>query len=148
MYLLHLFHPFTQFDAVSPTFKLLERFTIVLYSKNSNSESVDGVSMELVCQDNKAMESIPPTADALLQRSAYQVSVWTSSQDSEQRRPTPESWGWSWDECTKKWRPIWITQPTASNSCLELIKCACKSEKGCGARCSKKANWSCVNVTA
>ena len=148
MYLLHLFHPFTQFDAVSPTFKLLERFTIVLYSKNSNSESVDGVRMELVCQDNKAMESIPPTADALLQRAAYQVSVWTSSQDSEQRRPTPESWGWTWDECTKKWRPIWITQPTASNSCLELIKCACKSEKGCGARCSKKANWSCVNVTA
>ena len=36
-------NPFTQFDAVSPTFKLLERFTIVLYSKNSNSESVDDV---------------------------------------------------------------------------------------------------------
>ena len=36
-------NPSTQFDAVSPTFKLLERFTIVLYSKNSNSESVDDV---------------------------------------------------------------------------------------------------------
>ena len=84
-----VWNPFTQFDAVSPTFKLLERFTIVLYSKNSNSESIDDVRMELFCQDNKAMDSIPPTADALLQhakRAAYQASVWTSSQDSEQRR--------------------------------------------------------------
>lgn len=42
------------------------------------------------------MENIPPTADALLQharRAAYQASVWATSENTQQRRPTPESWG-------------------------------------------------------
>jgi len=143
-------NPFTQFDGKSQTFRLLERFTIVLYCKNSNIEIVDEARMELFCKDNKAMENIPPTSDALLQhakRAAYQASVWTSSQDCQQNRPKLESWGWTWDECSKEWQPVWINQPIASNSCLELIKCACKSEKGCGARCGcKRANFSCTEL--
>ena len=29
--------------------------------------------------------------------------------------------------------PIWMTQPIANETFLELVKCGCKSEKGCGA---------------
>ena len=34
-------------------------------------------------------------------------------------------------DCDKKWSPVWISQPIASSGCLELVKCGCKSEKGC-----------------
>ena len=39
------------------------------------------------------MENIPPTANAMLQharRAAYQASVWTTSENTQQRRPAPE----------------------------------------------------------
>ena len=39
--------------------------------------------MELFCCENKAMENIPPTLDALSQhvkRATYQASVWATSQ--------------------------------------------------------------------
>ena len=48
-------------------------------------EHVDEPRMELFCCENKAMENIPPTSDALLQyikRATYQVSVWGISQNS------------------------------------------------------------------
>jgi len=61
-------NPFTQFDDKSKTFWLLEIFIIVLYYKKSNTEFVDEAQMKLFCKDNKAMENIPPTSDALLQR--------------------------------------------------------------------------------
>ena len=62
-------------------------------------EHVDEARMELFCHENKAMENIPPTSDALLQhvkRATYQASIWATSQNSQQERPTPESWGWKW----------------------------------------------------
>ena len=143
-------NPFTHLDTTSPIFSLLQRFTILLYSKSSNVELLDEARMELFCRDNKTMESIPPTSNALLQhakRVAYQASVWARSEITQQRRPTPESWGWTWDECSRKWVPVWTTQPIASKACQELVKCSCKSNKGCGARCScKKANWSCTEL--
>ena len=143
-------NPFTNLDLTSPIFTLLQRYTVVIYSKNSNVELVDEARMELFCQGNKTMENIPPTADCLLQharRAAYQASVWATSEHPQQGRPTPESWGWTWNECDKKWAPVWITQPIANKACLELVKCGCQSKKGCGARCScKKANWSCTEL--
>jgi len=85
------------------------------------------------------MENIPPTSDALLQhakRATYQATVWTSSHNVQQNRPAPESWGWEWDEHGKEWTPVWTTLPMASSVCMELVRCSCKSEKGCGIRCS------------
>ena len=35
----------------------------------------------------------------------------------------------------------------SSKACSELVKCSCRSVKGCGARCScKKANWKCAEL--
>ena len=88
------------------------------------------------------MENIPPMSDALLQhackRATYQASIWTSSHNSQQNQSTPDSWGWNWDEHDKVWIPVWTTQPIASSACMEFVKCSCKSEKGCGTRCSCK----------
>ncbi|KAJ8349811.1 hypothetical protein SKAU_G00249410 [Synaphobranchus kaupii] len=48
-------------------FKLLERYTVVLYDKTSDLEFVNEARRELFCQKNKMMEHIPPTQDSLLQ---------------------------------------------------------------------------------
>ncbi len=145
-----VFDPFTPIESESPNFILLQRFTILLYNKHSSAELVNEARQELFCRENKSMENIPPTSNALLQhikRAAYQASIWVSSDQSEQRRPSPKSWGWTWEEQSKKWIPVWITQAIASTACLELVKCACKSVKGCGSRCTcKKANWSCTEL--
>ena len=106
-------------------------------------ENVNEARMEFFCCENKSMESIPPTSNALLQhakRATYQVSIWASSHNVNvlQNRRTPESWGLEWDENGKElWAPIWTTQPIASSAYMELVRCSCKSEKGCGTRCIK-----------
>ena len=99
------------------------------------------------------MENIPPTRDALLhhaKRAVYQASVWAISEQIQQNRPSPETWGWQWDKDTKSWTPVWTTSPIASKACLELIKCSCRSTRGCGARyCGcKKANFMCTADSA
>lgn len=80
----HYSHIHTIFDAKSPHFEILKRYTV---------QHVDETRMELFCHENKAMENIPPTSDAVLQdvkRVAYQASVWATSQNSQQKRITPE----------------------------------------------------------
>ena len=59
--------------------------------------------VEEFCCENKVMENIPSTSDALLQhveRATYQVSVWATNHNSQQ--PTLESWRWKWDVCGKE----------------------------------------------
>ena len=94
------------------------------------------------------MEKIPPTKGALLEHSkhaAYQASVWTTSHRTSQEVPAAEGWGWTWDEKTNSWSPVWTTLPIASNACAELINCGCKSKNGCGARCGcRKSNLTCT----
>ena len=110
-------------------------------------EHVDGARMELFCQENKSMENIPLTSDALLQhakRAAYQASVWASIHNFQQNRATPDSWGWNWDEHGKEWIPVWTTQPITFTACMEQVKCSCKSEKG--VEPDVVARWSCTNL--
>ena len=72
----------------------------------------------------------------------YQASIWTTSELPQQNRPSPASWVWSLDEAANT-----CTLPVASKACLELIKCSCKSSKGCDVRCGcKKANWNCTEL--
>lgn len=93
------------------------------------------------------MEMIPPTQDALLQHcrcAAYQAGTWSMSDRVNQEIPSPEGHGWTMDSEGKSWAPMWTTMPVASKACSELVKCGCKSEKGCGGRCAcKKAHWKC-----
>jgi len=54
-------NPFIPLDISSSTFKLLERYTCILYSKTTNEEAVNGLRKELFSQKSKTMENIPPT---------------------------------------------------------------------------------------
>ena len=90
--------PFENFDAATSHFRMLERYTVLLYNKSSTLEDVNEARMELFCRENKSMENIPPTSDALLQhakRATYQASIWISSHNSQQNQSTPDCWGWN-----------------------------------------------------
>lgn len=141
-------NPYAEIDADAVHFQLLERFTVILYDKTSDLQSVDEARKELFCLKEKTMERLPPTQDALLQhskRAAYQAGIWCTSEQSMQNAPTPEGWGWTLDKDSQSWLPVWNTLPVASKACSELVKCSCKSQKGCGARCAcRKANWRCT----
>jgi len=72
-------NPFVAMELNSHHFKLLERFTVVLYDKTSQLSSVDEARRELFYHRNKMMmEALPPTQGALLQHSScavYQASI-------------------------------------------------------------------------
>ena len=79
-------HPYTELDTYNENFKLLERFTVILYDKNCYFDSVNEARKELFCHKSKSMEKLPPTQDALLQhskRASYQAGVWCTSEHSQ-----------------------------------------------------------------
>ena len=141
-------NPHTAVTIDAQHFRCLERFTVVLYDKTSELESVNGARRELFCQKTKAMEHIPPTQGALIQhvkRVTYQSGIWSTSEKTQQPIPSPEGWGWTLDVDSQAWLPVWSTLPIASKACSELIKCSCI--KDCTARCScKKAQWNCTGL--
>ena len=64
--------PFLDFNRQSQIFGLLQRFKVVLYSKGSTLEHVDKLRKE---RDNKLMENLPPTTDALFQHACKTCSI-------------------------------------------------------------------------
>ena len=136
-------HPHIPSTVESQTFQSLEHYTVVLYNKTSSLESVNEAWRELFCQKNGTVENIPPTQDTLLQYSkhvAYHAGIWKQT-------PSPEGHGWTFDRESQSWVPVWSTLPLSSIACSELVKCGCKSDKGCGARCScRKAQWKCTEL--
>ena len=76
-----------------------------------------------------------------------QCGIVCTSEQSKQHAPSPEGWGWTLDEDSQSWVPVWITLPVACDACSELVKCGCKSPKGCAARCAcRKAKWKCTEL--
>lgn len=53
--------PFRRLELTSPTFKLLERFTCVLYDKTTSVSQVNELRQELFSKKAKLIENIPPT---------------------------------------------------------------------------------------
>jgi len=140
---------FVATEVNSHHFKLLEHFTVFLYDKTSQLSSVDEARRELFChRDKMMMEALPPTQGALLQhsnRAVYQASVWTTADQPQQQAPSSEGWGWTLDKDSKAWLPFWTTLPIASEACSQLVKCACKSARGCGTRCGcRKGGLQCT----
>ena len=139
-------NPYTVAAVGAQHFQLLK----ILYNKASDLEHVNEARKELFCQKGKTMEELPPAQVSLLQhckRVAYQSGIWCTSEHSEQHAPSPEGWGWTLGEDSQSWVPAWIMLPVACEACSELVKCGCKSPKGCTARCAcGKANWKCTEL--
>ena len=54
-------NPYYQSDTEDRNFKLLDRFTVVLYDKTSNGTSVNEARKEMLIKKNRTLENIPPT---------------------------------------------------------------------------------------
>ena len=54
-------HPYYQLDVDDSIFKLLERFTVLLYDKASNVLDVNEARKEIFTKKNRTLENTPPT---------------------------------------------------------------------------------------
>ena len=126
----------------SEHFQVLERLTVVLYDKSSPSNSINETRRSLFCHENRTMEKLPPTQDALLQhvkRVVFQAGIWTSSTRANQDIPSPQDFGWTKD--SGSWLPVWMTISDVSKACQKLVKCSCKGN--CSTCKCGKANIDC-----
>ena len=144
----------------SPHFQKLERLTVLMYDKSSQLHSVNTARRELFSKKGRSFENIPPTqvienfqvnskkivkcyinahmfcrmrsSIMFKEYHAYQAGIWAKCTEPRPDISSPEDWGWQWKD--RSWEPVWITVPEAAKVCKELIKCCCKSERGCS-RC-------------
>ena len=75
-------NPFTKLDIESEVFKLLKRFTIVLYDKSWAENNVDKAWKWIFPARARGVINLPPTQDALhqlIKRSICQASIWVTS---------------------------------------------------------------------
>ena len=107
-----------------------------MYDRTSTDTDVDEARRHLFTQKSRALEAIPPTKDALLQhikRTANQAGhCWRQTHVKQPAMPSPLQWGWT--ACATGWEPIWMTQPEAIKSCMELLSCTCNNER-CQGNC-------------
>ena len=127
------------------TFKVLEKFTVLLYYKDAEVFSVNHVRKLLFTSKSRSLQTLPPTREALRQhclRSAYQAGqVWGRACSVMDNIPEPVGWGWTM--VVGEWMPVWSSLPSIMAACRELVKCSCCS--GCRTRCScSKAKVPCT----
>ena len=75
------FHqPFQGIQEDDPSFKILQRLVILMYSRTSDLTLINQARMELYFQRLGNVEKIPPTSNALLfhiKRAIFQCGVWS-----------------------------------------------------------------------
>ena len=115
-------------DVVNDVFPVIERFTVLLYSRTSNALTTDEARRELFCL-GRSVDKIPPTSAALFKhvlRASYIAGYyWSQALVASQNLPSPEDWGWK-DE-TGAFIPVWTHLPEATAALRDLIKCGCKN---------------------
>ena len=116
----------------------LERYVIIMYDRSNTCKEVNEARRDLFTRKGRHIEGIPPTADALrlhTKRCAYQAGhCWGKALVPSHPLSCPSERGWV-RSASQVWEPLFMTLPEASQSCQELLKCGCKSDKGCTRRC-------------
>lgn len=115
----------------------LERFTVLMYSKNCGADSVNDARKLMFTQGLKSLESIPPSQHALFQHTKRALLttafIWKMSLSKSPDIPDYSKWGWEWNDRTKEWVPYWTDLPDASHGCSLLLNCGCLVS--CTGRC-------------
>jgi len=129
----------------SETVKVIERYVVLMYDRTSTCPSVNESRRIMYTRKNRAIENIPPTADALLQhskRAALQAHVWQACLSVTMPTYDPTKWGWKVAE-DGSYIPVWCLMPDISSHCTELMRCSCTTVcRNCkfrknGLRCTK-----------
>ncbi|KAJ8396483.1 hypothetical protein AAFF_G00017890 [Aldrovandia affinis] len=133
------------FSLESVHMQRIERFVILMYSKECGAAGVNEARHRLLTTGSRSLESIPPTQAALFQhvkRALLQASFyWSQATSVQQEIPDFSEWGWHKDGTA--WQPLWTTLSDASAACDILLHCSCL--KACTGRC--KCNRTGVRCT-
>ena len=109
----------------------VERFTVLLYDRTNESNSVNEVRKHLFTAKGRTLQNISPTAAALEQHArpaALQGGyIWGHAHEPRLLGVSPAEWGWTKE--SGKWMPLRSSLPIASEACRDLIRCGCV--KGC-----------------
>ena len=115
--------------AESVQMQRLERWTVLMYSKNCNADSVNEARKVLFTHGLKSLDSIPLTQHALFQhgkRALHTAAfVWKQSLSKIPQIPDPSEWGWEWNARTKVWVPYWTDLEDVSKACSLILHCGC-----------------------
>ena len=120
-------HPYEPICVSSNHFLILERFTVVVvYHKSSSLSSVNEAHRELFCKKNKMflLLNYSNMSRGPFSKATFGLPVQTYPSPGEYKED-------------KSWKPVWII-PEAAKACSELIKCGCKSQRGCFSLCMHK----------
>ena len=103
----------------------LERFTVLMYSKNCESVSVNEARKMMFTHSLKSLENIPPTQHALFQHAKRSLLtatfIWKQSLSKNPEIPKPSEWGWEWNDRTTAWVPYWTDLPDASHGYYFIV---------------------------
>ncbi|MES9879344.1 MAG: hypothetical protein ABW185_00490 [Sedimenticola sp.] len=138
----------------------IEQLTVLMYSKNSSSVTVNEARRLMFTHSLRSLESIPPTKAALYQHVKRTILVsafvWHRALEKQLCLPDPAQYGWEWNGRTKTWVPYWTDLGDASAACALMLHCSCvKACKGnckcfkAGLRCTPlcKCQGGCCNNT-
>ena len=136
----------------------LEHLTVLMYSKNCRSTSVNEARKLMFTVGLKPLESIPSTQHVLLQHTKRALLIaafiWKQPLSKTSTIPKPSEWGWELSDRTKAWALYLTNLPDASKGCSLLFHCgclvACKGNCKChraGLRCGPlcKCEGGCTN---
>ena len=121
--------------------QVLERFTVLMYSKTCNAETVNEARQRLFTHNLKSLENIPPTKAALYQHTRRVVLVtsfiWHRALNRQLCLPTFDGYGWEWNERTQSWVPYWTKLEDVSSACALMLHCGCTKSCAGNCKCSK-----------
>ena len=115
----------------------LERWTVVMYSKNSGCSRVNDVRRQLFTHGSRTLDHIPPHTKRCFNMQSELCTRQVTSGDKQgsdtKRSRMLQAWGWTQDVNTKLWVPFWTVLDDVSKACALLHHCECG--KACRGNC-------------
>ena len=103
----------------------LERWTVLVYSKNCDAELLNGAMKVMFTHSLKSLDYIPPTQQALFQHAKRALLaaavIWKQSLSKIPKIPKPSNWGWEWNTRTNQWTDM----ADISHACSLLLHSGC-----------------------
>ena len=110
------------------TLEAVEKLVCQLFLSKTGICSLRALRWWLFTKKQAKSQHLPPTQAALHQavlRAHYQLLIWNNDIVPNPVLPSPEGFGWKWEEGKKAWIPVMTTLPPAPEAIIHLVKCKC-----------------------
>ena len=127
---------------------MVEKLVCQLFFSNKDICPLRALRWRLFTKKLSKSQQLPPTQAALHQavfRAHYQLLVWNNDIVLNPVLPSPEGFGWKWEEDKEAWIPVMTTLPPAPEAIIHLVKYA---KERCANNCCKcrKAGLTCTDL--